>query len=322
MTQPISACPIWGNGFEAKVFHIPQTNTIRVDDSPRAGGGYEIDYILLLAQVPSLSDKEKARLTTWLVDQRLQGNQQPTVTEEIISLAKNRRLLPVHERAEKLLRFIASSTETIADHVDLSRSSYESLLALAWSESTTRGDLVYLVDYLKATSWVQESPVSPQGRLELRATVAGYNRIAEAETNVDSSQAFVAMWFDPQMDEAYDKGIMPAIEDASYKPLRIDRKPDVNKIDDEIIAEIRRSKFIVADFTQGEDGARGAVYFEAGFASGLGLRVLYTCHKDKVNKLAFDTRQYTHILWETPEDLRVSLKNHIMAVFGEGPIKP
>ena len=42
-----------------------------------------------------------------------------------------------------------------------------------------------------------------------------------------------------------------------------------NKIDDEIVAEIRRSKFIIADFSHGSDGARGGVYFEAGFAHGL-----------------------------------------------------
>ena len=322
MTGQNMTCPIWGNEFEAQGFLIPRTNTIHVSDSPRAGGGLQIDYILTLGQVPSMSGQEKARLTTWLVDQRLQGNQQPTVTEEIISLAKTRRPLQVHERAEKLLRFLASSTETIADHVDLSRGSYESLLALAWSESTTRSDLVYLVDYLKATGWVQESPINLQGRLELRATVAGYNRISEAEINVDSAQAFVAMWFDPQMDEAYERGIELAIEDAGYKPLRIDRKPDVNKIDDEIIAGIRRSRFIVADFTQGEDGARGGVYFEAGFALGLNLRVIYTCRSDMVGKLAFDTRQYSHILWDTPEDLRAQLKNRIEAWIGKGPENP
>ena len=150
----------------------------------------------------------------------------------------------------------------------------------------------------------------------------GYNRIAEAESNVDSAQAFVAMWFDPQMDEAYDKGIKPGIEDAGYKPLVINRKLDVYKIDDEIIAEIRKSRFIVADFTQGDDGARGGVYFEAGFALGLDLRVIYTCRRDMVDKLAFDTRQYNHILWDTPEDLRIDLKNHIEAWIGKGPEIP
>ena len=59
------------------------------------------------------------------------------------------------------------------------------------------------------------------------------------------------MWFDESMDQAFEVGIEPAIEEAGYKPLRIDRKEHVNKIDDEIIAELRRSRFVVADFTQG-----------------------------------------------------------------------
>ena len=75
----------------------------------------------------------------------------------------------------------------------------------------------------------------------------------------------------------------------------------------------------MADFTQGDNGARGGVYFEAGFALGLGLRVVYTCRKDEVDKLAFDTRQYSHILWEKPEDLREALANRIVALIGEGP---
>ena len=103
--------------------------------------------------------------------------------------------------------------------------------------------------------------------------------------------------------------------------MRIDRKPDVNKIDDEIIAEIRRSRFLVADFTHGEDGARGGVYYEAGFAYGLDLPVIYSCRKDKEKKLHFDTRQYYHILWGTPEELRDSLAQRIEAFIGAGPNK-
>ena len=50
------------------------------------------------------------------------------------------------------------------------------------------------------------------------------------------------------MTNAYEEGIKKAVESAGYTPMRIDKKPDVNKIDDEIIAEIRRSRFLVADF--------------------------------------------------------------------------
>ena len=130
------------------------------------------------------------------------------------------------------------------------------------------------------------------------------------------------MWFDDSMNEAFDKGIQPAIEDAGYRALRIDLKPDVDKIDDEIIAEIRRSRFLVADFTHGEKGARGGVYFEAGFAFGLGKPVIYTCRADMVDDLHFDTRQYAHIIWNTPEELREGLNNRIGARIGESPGRP
>ena len=122
------------------------------------------------------------------------------------------------------------------------------------------------------------------------------------------------MWFDDSMDEAFEKGIEPAITEAGFRPLRVDRKEHVNKIDDEIIAELRRSRFLVADFTHGEDGARGGVYYEAGFAHGLNLPVIFTCRKDMMKKLHFDTNHYNHIEWTTPADLREKLKNRILAV--------
>ena len=101
--------------------------------------------------------------------------------------------------------------------------------------------------------------------------------------------------------------------------MRIDRKQDVIKIDDEIIAEIRRSRFLVADFTHGKDGARGGVYFEAGFALGLGIPVIYTCREDAIDEIHFDTRQYHHTTWKDPEDLRDKLEKRILALIGEGP---
>lgn len=94
-------------------------------------------------------------------------------------------------------------------------------------------------------------------------------------------------------------------------------------IDDEIIAEIRRSRFVVADFTHDkEKGVRGSVFYEAGFASGLGLEVIYSCRKGLEGELSFDTRQYHHILWETPEDLRIQLRDRIRARAGDYKTEP
>ena len=129
------------------------------------------------------------------------------------------------------------------------------------------------------------------------------------------------MWFHESLKEVREQGIKPAIIDAGYNPFLIDEDEYIGKIDDRIIAEIRHSKFIVADFTQGEDGARGSVYYEAGFARGLEIPVFSTCHKNSINDVHFDTRQYNHIVWEKPEDLRKKLAYRISAEIGDGPKK-
>ena len=266
-----------------------------------------------------LDEGVKARLTTLLVDMRRQ-NDEPKITSELVERARRARPLEVDERAVRLLRFIERQSKMLGDFVKLNPTAPTEVLfmqAMAWSESTSEKEVQYLLNFMRDEQqrWIGKRPHI----LEFFVTVEGHRMLAEVKTNVDSGQAFVAMWFGDTMNEAYENGIVPAIQGAGYKPMRIDRKQDVVKIDDEIIAEIRRSRFLVADFTHGDDGARGGVYFEAGFALGLSIPVIYTCREDKIGKIHFDTRQYYHIEWSDAEGLCRDLKNRILALIGEGP---
>ncbi len=192
---------------------------------------------------------------------------------------------------------------------------------LAWSESTRGDEIEYLLRYLENQGWL-EGTISTNQDKQFTLTVEGYAHLEELDHTVTvSSKAFVAMWFDDSMVDAWEQGIDPAVKDAGYEAMRIDWKEHVNRIDDEIIAEIRRARFLVADFTQGEVGPRGGVYYEAGFAYGLDIPVIFTCRKDALEKIHFDTRQYNHIVWETPEELRDKLAKRIGAVIGDGPLK-
>jgi nucleoside 2-deoxyribosyltransferase/ribosomal protein S27E len=181
--------------------------------------------------------------------------------------------------------------------------------SIFFTESSTSGEVFFLMRQLfedgYITGNVQTIPT------EITVTAKGWNRIAELEREkvTESSKAFVAMWFNDDVENAYETAIKKAVVDAGYEPVRIDKVEHNNKIDDEIIANIRESKFVIADFT----GHRGGVYFEAGYAMGLGKPVIWTCREDHLKDIHFDTRQYAHIVWDTEEDLYQKLYNRIRA---------
>ena len=110
---------------------------------------------------------------------------------------------------------------------------------------------------------------------------------------------------------AYNEGIVPALRATGYEPFRVDFADDPGKIDDRIMGEIRRSGLVIADFTH----HRGGVYFEAGVAIGRAIPVIWCCHEDHFKDLHFDTRQYNHVGWRTPDQLRASIENRIRANF-------
>lgn len=328
-------CFIWTD-YPAEINVVPGTEQITVR-SDRAGGDYAFssDVLLLLKDLPVPA---KVRLTTWLVDQRAQGDTTPLITKMDIENARNSNYTPVHERAERLLRFLIKSSSAIGSVIIIGRkfqppdayinnvqyqerpyrSTEENVMA--WTESISCDEVVFLIDYLSERGWINDN--KRHSSSQCTVLINGYRHLEDQLNSPPTAQAFVAMWFDPKTVKAYTHGIKPGIEGAGYRPLRIDQKEHINQIDDEIIAEIRRSKFLVADFTQDENGARGGVYYEAGFARGLGIPVFYTCYDGSKDNLHFDTRQFNHILWETPEELCKSLKNRIEAVIKKGPHVP
>ena len=322
MTEKVS-CPIWGT--PAKIISGRTGDGLYIYSS-RAAGNY---YIAGSAEamLEHRDERLKAKLTSWLVEQRWLGTQKPEIFSTTIKEANNRRNLSVPERADRILRYIDNQTTHIGDQVRLSAPDqgtaleyHNTMNMYAFSESTEIGEVSFLLNYLSSQGWLNQS-ADHSGYV---LTIDGYVRLSELGTKyIKSSWAFVAMWFDSSMNDLWEEGIKPGIMDAGYDPIRIDETEPIDKIDDAIIAEIRRSRFIVADFTHGDEGARGSVYYEAGFAHGMDIPVIFLCREDITKKIPFDTRQHKHIEWskEKPGELREKLANRISAVIGDGPNK-
>jgi hypothetical protein len=222
------------------------------------------------------------------------------------------------ERRDRLLDYMASSSPTIAPRIAIAGLVTETIRAhkaalAAYTACQDDTEVNELIRFAKEDQLIGGSEI-------LHLTFKAWTYIEDRRARqVSSIQGFVAMWFSPLMEVVYEKGFALAIRGSGYQPMRIDRKEHINKIDDEIIAEIRRSRFLVADFTSEPNQPRGGVYFEAGFALGLNIPVIWTCREDLVEQLHFDIRQFNQIVWTNPEDLHQKLKNRISAVLGDGP---
>jgi hypothetical protein len=161
-----------------------------------------------------------------------------------------------------------------------------------------------------------EAPVLNPTGTRLVVTAQGWHEITRLEREIsESSRGFIAMAFSPDRD-AFGNAISAAIRASGYKPVRVDQVEHVNRIDDEIIAQIRASKFLVADFTLQRNG----VYFEAGLMLGLGRPVIWVCEKEDLKNVHFDTRQYNTIDYADDADLGKRLQTRIEAVLGRGPL--
>jgi hypothetical protein len=212
-------------------------------------------------------------------------------------LARAHASTSVPQKAIKLLELAAKRTKTPGKLAEIFPDDDYPLL-----DASGHGEVVYLMDYLVDMQYIKSIDHLPV------VTVKGWERLEPPEGG-EPGRCFVAMWFDDSMKDAYEKGIYPAVKACGFDPIRVDRYEHNRKIDDEIIIGIRRSQFLVADFT----GQRGGVYFEAGFALGLGRPVIWLCRKDELAKVHFDTNHYNHIDWSTPEELRKRLTDRIRA---------
>lgn len=145
-------------------------------------------------------------------------------------------------------------------------------------------------------------------------TYEGIEFIESLGLNNNSNKIFMAFHFTNDMKEQFESTIVRAVSDSTKGKLEAVRVSSSTtdhdtKIDDELIAMIKSSKAVIADFT----GNRTAVYYEAGYAMGLGIPVIWTCRDTDVDSLSFDTRQYPHIIWKDEDDLYTQVVNRLKA---------
>ena len=150
------------------------------------------------------------------------------------------------EKTDRILLYLEKHSEFFGDSVPIDTEKDYPIIYTKYPQ-----ELHSILLALRESGSIEEA-----GRHSFRLTIKGFNQVDEIHrTRPNSNQGFVAMWFDKSLDEVYENGIKRAIEKAGFDPIRVDILEHNEKICDRIIAEFRKSKFLVAYFT----GHRGGV---------------------------------------------------------------
>jgi len=122
------------------------------------------------------------------------------------------------------------------------------------------------------------------------------------KSGFDSNKAFMAMAFGKEdLNRNVREHFRDTVKMAGFELVFADEIQQTGFIDEHIRDAIRASAFVIADLTHGNQG----VYFEAGFADGLGRPVIYTCNKEVWDKkrirnknVHFDVNHQRVLKWD------------------------
>ena len=312
-------------------------------------GKYEIDEEVIEFEIDNdkLSSEQIANISGWIREN--QGSI-INLTKEKFKPLKTLKTLTVSEKADKIFKYLSTEFPIAGKLLNIEFSAIGDIININDFDLFQKSKKIIAKNLLPLISigriidkdefiFIIEAYLgNEKGYLSdsrLKITPKGWAYLESLrQLNPDSKKAFVAMWFTPKMEKIYDDYIQEAIKDAGYEPIQIGRKKHNNDINDEIIGEIRNSKFVVADFT----GNRGGVYYEAGFAYGLKKDVIYLCRKDwwdkvivkkikaelknkkkefvkikEKRKVHFDLNHKSFIIWKDGKDLYDQLFKKIKA---------
>ncbi len=254
--------------------------------------------------IDSISDEDRILFSGYLKNHTSMRTPMKLLSSDIgkipETIAQYKRLTPI-EKMHLVIRFLAESSPHIGYQVPLD-------LSMDYTRFYCKNEteLGQIRNYLDETKIIRVS----SGQSNPILTIDGWRKYESLkEINQSSKRVFVAMSFDPDLNPIFEQAIKPACENCALMAYRVDLEEHNEKICDKIIAEIKSSRLLIADFTRQKHN----VYYEAGFAKGMGLEVIWCCKEDEKDNLKFDIRQYNHILWTNYEDLKSRLIDRIRA---------
>jgi hypothetical protein len=257
--------------------------------------------------------EKKSAILSHAIRRMQKQNSWPEIDSKILDIIMENNYLPSPaEQADNLILWLGNNIDAPGIEISIDPDLHKAIIG-----AVNNNNFHFVV-----SSLIEEGLVLSQRDTAKRPVTLSfkgwerYDRIKKGA--LDSRKAFMAMPFGNDLiDKVYSDYFKRAVEQTGFNLFRIDEKPKAGSIDDRLRVEIRTSRFIIAELTEGNHGA----YWEAGFAEGLGKPVIYSCEKSYFEKKGshFDTNHLHTVLWESNDldDAAERLKITIRATLPE-----
>lgn len=250
----------------------------------------------------------------------------------IIEILEKEELPPLSEQVDNLITYIAQKVNP-GNNINFDTGEDYSRIG-----SINPKGAKFIKDYLIQYGYIKEFHNIPNRGIEnsdLQLTFEGWNKYFDLKRGaVNSKKAFMAMAFRDDL-TPFCKKLHDAVNETGFRLERVDESRTVNEkgqqidvIDNKIMVDILTSRFVIADLSYANPG----VYWEAGYAQGLGKNVIYTCRKDHFEakedeenykyKPHFDVNHRIIIPWEEDklDVLGETIKNDIRVMFPQDEV--
>ena len=225
-----------------------------------------------------------------------------TINQQRVKKLKGHLELPnPKEQADNLIKFVGDQLDK--PHEKFTPTNIDFLCN--YIGSVDIDGLAYILDHLQNRGLINHlltsgdhNDISVVQGGGIKITFEGweyYHQLNESGGSYD--RAFMAMEFNnDRINKAYEE-FKDAVKSTGFKLFNLQEEPKPGLIDNRLRTEIRNCEFLLADLTQGNNGA----YWEAGFAEGLGKPVIYLCEKgffeDEEKGPHFDTNHHYTVIY-------------------------
>jgi hypothetical protein len=206
--------------------------------------------------VGSLSQHRRAMLSHRLRCQQAPDRSPPQIFETDFSVLDLDAPLPTPvEQIDRLVTWVGDHQASVSESASATPAELSAWIGAAITPRDLTAGLSWILRQRDLLDLIEYAD-NGRGGFTLGLKMSGWNRYeANKRSQIETSTAFMAMQFDPDLIRIVENHFKPAVARAGFELRLLTDSQPAGLIDDQLRVALRTARFVVADLTHANNGA-------------------------------------------------------------------